>query len=147
MWDTNLFGALLMINRDSRILVVDDFELMRRMLKTALADLGIPLVTECVDGLQASEVMRKAWDDKQPFHLVFCDWNMPNMSGLELLALVRADLKMRDVPFIMVTAEADRSQVVQALQSGATDYIVKPLSLDTIRKKFESLNKKLAAKS
>lgn len=137
----------MLVTLKSRILIVDDFELMRRMLKNALSDLGMKSVDECCDGEEAVTVLKKSVVEKRPFHLIFCDWNMPKMNGLELLKFVRAEPGLHVLPFIMVTAESDRKQVIQALQNGATDYIIKPLGADAVKRKINLLNQKPLAKA
>jgi two-component system chemotaxis response regulator CheY len=132
-----------MLTEKSRILVVDDFEMVRVMLKRCLTTLGYADVQEAVDGRQALEIIKAADKAKTPFGLVFADWNMPHMSGLELLQACRAEAALKTLPFVMVTAESERQFVVQALNAGATDYIIKPFSEDTLQKKIEKISARL----
>lgn len=125
----------------SRVLVIDDFELMRSMLKNALADLGIDQVEEAEHGLAGKKMIDWAFAANHPYEVVFCDWNMPVMSGIQLLAELRADVRFRELPFVMVTAESEKQFVIHALTEGATDYIVKPISTATVRRKIEMLQR------
>ena len=128
----------------SRILVIDDFELMRAMLKNALADIGINQVFEAEDGQVAMKMIVEAYTNKKPFDAVFCDWNMPVVSGIQLLGELRSDDRFRELAFIMVTAESEKNFVIHALSEGATDYIVKPISAATVRRKIEMLQRRVA---
>ncbi len=128
----------------SRILVIDDFELMRAMLKNALADIGIHQVDEAEDGQIAKKMILEAFATNKPFDAIFCDWNMPVMSGIQLLSELRTDDRFRELPFIMVTAESEKQFVIHALSEGATDYIVKPISAATVRRKIDMLQRRTA---
>jgi len=132
-----------MIDSKSKVLVVDDFELIRMMLQKTLAELGIRNVEEAADGEEAASKLMQASEAGTPFDLVFADWNMPKKTGLELLQFARAHSNYQHTPFIMVTAEAERDLVIQALAAGATDYIIKPISPVGLKKKIEALNKRI----
>ncbi len=114
-----------------KVLVVDDFATVRRILKNVLKDIGFTNVMEADDGTTALEVLKK-----EKIDLIFADWNMPKMSGLELLKAIRGDASLRNTPFLMVTAEAQKDCVVEAIQAGVTNYVVKPFSADGIREKL-----------
>ena len=131
------------INSYTRILVVDDFEMVRNMLRTVLSELSLFDVKNIDNGEAAWFELEKANKEHRPFGLVFLDWNMPRMSGIELLQKLRNDSRFHEVPVIMVTAEGDSKQVVKAIADGANDYIVKPFSSETVRKKIDRLNKVL----
>ena len=133
-----------MFSAESRILLVDDFEMSRVTLRIGLTNLGYKQTEEAIDGEDALKKITDAYTTGKPFDLVFCDWNMPSLSGLELLKKLRADNRFIRLPFIMVTAEADRANVIEALVTGAHDYIVKPFDADTVSKKIESVTKKIA---
>lgn len=124
-----------------KILIVDDFEMIRAMLKNTLEDLGFQDLHQAEDGSKALESIKKASDENKPFDLVFADWNMPVMTGLELLQECKSDERFKSMPFIMVTAEADRSYVMKALMTGASDYVIKPFSPEAISKKIENISK------
>lgn len=119
------------VDKNMRILVIDDFQTMRRIVINLLRQLGFSNVVEADDGLTA-------WDklETDNVQLIISDWNMPNMSGLELLKKVRASDKYKSVPFIMVTAEGKRENVVAAVQAGVSNYIVKPFNAATLKEKL-----------
>lgn len=127
-----------------KILIVDDFEMVRTMLRNGLKDLGYTNYSESENGKDAWHKLEEAHHSNQPFQMIFCDWNMPEMSGLELLEKCRADEKYKNVPFIMVTAEAEQDYIVSALRSGATDYVIKPFSPEMLEKKLNRALTKLA---
>lgn len=126
-----------------RILIVDDFEIVRIMLKNALTGLGHTEIDEAEDGKIALQKIQAAQFEGKPYGMVFCDWNMPNMTGIEVLEAVRKNPNYAKLPIIMVTAEAEQKQVVQALRTGATDYIVKPIAPDVLEKKVTKILSKL----
>jgi two-component system chemotaxis response regulator CheY len=117
-----------------KVLVVDDFATMRRILKNVLKEIGFTKIVEADDGSTALAVLKK---DK--VGLIVSDWNMPEVSGLELLKAVRSDESTKDVPFLMVTAEGQKDSVVQAVQAGVNNYIVKPFTADTIKQKLQQV--------
>ena len=119
---------------DMEVLVVDDFATMRRILKNILRQIGFTNISEADDGKTALTELKK---DK--FDLVLCDWNMPGMSGLELLQNVRSDAGLKDTPFIMVTAEAQKENILEAVKAGVTNYVVKPFTAETIGKKLRKV--------
>lgn len=127
----------------AKILVVDDFEMVRMMLKRCLTQLGYTQIDEAVDGKQALEFVEKAAASGKPYQLVFADWNMPNMTGIDLLLAIRSNPKLKATPVVMVTAESERQYVVQALQAGANEYIVKPFSQQTLQKKIEKISERI----
>jgi len=133
-----------MLSKASRILVVDDFEVVRMLLKNGLTDLGYQNIDLADDGTSALDRLQTSEAEGKPIELIFSDWNMPKLSGLELLQNCREHLNFRRIPFIMVTAESEQAQVVQALRAGAMEYIVKPFSPDALQKKIEKISKRLA---
>ena len=114
-----------------RFLVVDDFSTMRRILRNLLKELGFTNVDEAEDGQAALHKLRS-----QTFDFVVSDWNMPNMTGIELLRNVRADAQLKHLPFLMITAEAKRENIIEAAQAGASGYIVKPFTAATLEEKL-----------
>lgn len=114
-----------------KILSVDDFPTMRRIIKNILGQLGLYDVHEAEDGAMALSKMRS-----EKFDLVIADWNMPRMNGLELLKEIKADALLKGIPVVMVTAEADKENVMTALKEGASNYIVKPFNAETLREKL-----------
>jgi len=125
---------------NTKFLVVDDFSTMRRIIRNLLKELGFTNVDEAEDGLIALGKLKSG-----SFQFVVCDWNMPNMDGLTLLQTVRAEPEISKLPFLMVTAEAKKENIIAAAQAGANGYIVKPFTAATLDEKlvkiFEKLNK------
>ncbi len=124
----------------TRFLVVDDFSTMRRIVRNLLKELGFVNVQEAEDGVQALSKLRS-----DSFDFVVSDWNMPNMTGIELLRAIRADDKLKHLPVLMVTAEAKRENIIEAAQAGASGYVVKPFTAATLDEKlkkiFQNMNK------
>ncbi|MCP3900498.1 MAG: response regulator [Desulfobacteraceae bacterium] len=117
-----------------KILIVDDFATMRRILKNALKQLGFRDFVEADDGTTAWKVL-----EEQQFDLIVADWNMPKLTGFELLKKVRASDLHKKTPFLMVTAEAQKDQVVKAIHAGASNYVVKPFTEEIIANKLERI--------
>ena len=122
------------MNKNMRAFIVDDYTTMLRILRNLLRQLEIHNVEEANDGETALKMMQKSQPD-----LIISDWNMVPMTGLELLRKVRADTRLRHIPFIMVTAESKTENVVTAKQSGVSNYIVKPFNAETLRAKIASV--------
>jgi two-component system chemotaxis response regulator CheY len=118
------------LDKNMKILVVDDFSTMRRIVRNLLVELGFssPLIQEADDGESAIAILRA-----QPFDLVVTDWNMPNMTGIELLRAIRAEDALKGMPVLMVTAENNRDQIIAAAQAGVNGYIVKPFTAITLK--------------
>jgi two-component system chemotaxis response regulator CheY len=127
------------MSKQLRILLVDDFEMIRSLLKQALKQLGYTDLTEAVDGLDAFEKITKAKESGQPFDLVFLDWNMPKMTGIEVVQKCKADANLKSLPFIMITAEREQKSVVTALKAGVSDYVIKPFSPRQLASKIERI--------
>jgi two-component system, chemotaxis family, chemotaxis protein CheY len=121
--------------KNSKVLLVDDFEVVRLMIKTALLDLGFINVEEAANGKIALAKLEVAHRSGNPFDIVFCDWNMPDLSGLDVLEVCRKDMRFSDLPFVMVTAQAEQESVSRALKAGANDYIVKPIAPEALAQK------------
>ena len=117
-----------------KVLVVDDFATMRRILKNILKQIGFSNIKEADDGKTALIELKK-----EQFDLVLCDWNMPEMSGLELLQKVRSDDELKDTPFVMVTAEAQKDNILEAVKAGVNNYVVKPFTAETIGEKLKKV--------
>jgi two-component system chemotaxis response regulator CheY len=126
---------------DLKILVVDDFESMRRIVKQMLNALGFRDITLADDGQSALPLLQQG-----NFGLLITDWNMPQMEGIELVRAVRADPRLKNLPILMVTAEAQRERIIQAAQAGVNEYIVKPFVPATLRAKLEKLFAKRPAR-
>lgn len=129
--------------KNARILLVDDFEIVRVMLKNTLIDLGFTDVDDAEDGRTALVKMIEAHDAGVPYSLVFCDWNMPEMTGIDVLGIVRGKPELANTPIVMVTAESEQESVVRAIRAGATDYIVKPIAPDVLERKLNKILSKL----
>jgi two-component system chemotaxis response regulator CheY len=121
---------------DMKVLVVDDLETMRRNLKNILRQIGFTKITEADDGSTALAALKKDKVD-----LIISDWNMPKVTGLELLKAVRSDESTKDTPFLMVAGDVQKENVVQALQAGVSNLIVKPFSPEAIKLKLEQIFK------
>ncbi len=117
-----------------KILVVDDFSTMRRIVKNLLRDLGFNNVDEADDGSTAIVALNKV-----KYDFVVTDWNMPGMTGIELLQNIRADAKLKTMPVLMVTAEAKREQIIAAAQAGVNGYVVKPFTAQALKEKIEKI--------
>lgn len=126
------------MNKDMQILAVDDQAAMRGIMKTLLGELGFSNITLANDGVEAFATLQKGG-----FDLVVSDWNMPNMSGLELLKAIRADGELGSLPVLLVTGEAKKEQIVEAAQSGVNGYVVKPFTAATLREKLEKIFERL----
>ncbi len=118
----------------TKILVVDDFSTMRRIVRNLLKELGFTNVQEAEDGVQALNKLRG-----EAFEFVVTDWNMPNMTGIELLRAIRNDASLKHLPVLMVTAEAKKENIIEAAQAGASGYIVKPFTAVTLDEKLKKI--------
>lgn len=129
-----------MADANLKFLVVDDFSTMRRIVRNLLKELGFQNVDEAEDGVVALSKLRGS-----QFDFVVSDWNMPNMTGIDLLKEIRADDNLKHLPVLMVTAEAKKENIVSAAQAGANGYIVKPFTAVTLEEKinkiFQNANK------
>jgi len=121
-------------NKDMRVLVVDDFSTMRRIIKNILRQLGFTNIIEADDGTTAWETLNK---DRIDF--VISDWNMPKMPGIELLRKVRSSEEFAALPFLMVTAEAQQENIIEAVQAKVSNYIVKPFTAETLGQKIDKI--------
>lgn len=119
---------------EMKILIVDDFATMRRIMKNILKQIGFSNIIEADDGTTALEELKKSTVD-----LIISDWNMPKMTGLDLLKNVRDTDGLKDIPFLMVTAEAQKQNVIDAVQAGVTNYVVKPFTAEAISEKLEKI--------
>lgn len=127
-----------MLDANMRILVVDDFSTMRRIIKNILREIGYHNVEEADDGNTAMEKLRTG-----KFDFVVTDWNMPNMPGIELLKAIRIDDDLRNIPVLMVTAEAAKENVVTAVQAGVSNYIVKPFTAAALKERIDLILQKV----
>jgi two-component system chemotaxis response regulator CheY len=128
------------VNKNMRILIVDDFSTMRRIVKNLLNDLGFTNTAEAEDGGSALTMLRN-----EHFDFVITDWNMPGVTGIELLRGIRADARLAKLPVLMVTAEAKREQIIEAAQAGVNGYIIKPFTAQTLEEKIGKIFERLGA--
>lgn len=122
------------MDKNMKILIVDDFSTMRRIIKNLLRDLGFTNTHEADDGSTALPVLQNG-----NFNFLISDWNMPGMTGLDLLKAVRADPKINKLPVLMVTAESKREQIIEAAQAGVNGYVVKPFTAATLEEKIKKI--------
>jgi len=126
------------LDKNMKVLVVDDFSTMRRIIKNLLRDLGFTNISEADDGSTALPMLKDG-----AFDFVVTDWNMPGMQGIDLLKAIRADSKLSHIPVLMVTAEAKKEQIVMAAQAGVNGYIVKPFTAATLNSKLDKIFERL----
>ena len=130
-----------MFDPNTKVLIIDDMGTMRKLVKKACKDLGLEKVTEAEDGAIAWQKLQ----DEGDYQLVISDWNMPNCTGIELLKRVRQDVKLKKLPFVLLTAEAEVSQITEAVQVGVSNYILKPFTPEVFKEKMEQTYKKSVA--
>jgi two-component system chemotaxis response regulator CheY len=128
------------LDPETKILIVDDFATMRQIVRKSLKELGLNNVQEAVDGVDALDKL-----GKEQFGFIISDWNMPNMMGLDFLKAVRANEKLKGIPFLMVTAEAKRDNVLEAAKAGVSQYIVKPFTVASLEEKIKAIFAKKSA--
>ncbi len=122
------------VDLNMNVLIVDDYKTMLRILRNLLKQLNFANVDDAADGTQALEKLKEG-----SFGLVISDWNMEPMTGIELLREVRGDSKLKNIPFIMVTAESKSENVIAAKDAGVSNYIVKPFNAETLKSKMVSV--------
>lgn len=123
-----------MNEKNIKVLIVDDFATMRKVVRNLLKQSGYEDIVEAEDGVMALKALKA-----QKIDVVVSDWNMPNMTGLELLKAVRADAELAKTPFLMVTAEALQDNVVAAVKAGVNNYIVKPFTAEVLSEKIKKI--------
>lgn len=128
------------MNKDMKILIVDDFSTMRRIIKNLLRDLGFSNTQEADDGQTALPMLQSG-----NFDFLVTDWNMPGMTGIDLLKAVRADEKLAALPVLLVTAEQKREQIIEAAQAGVNGYIVKPFTAEVLKEKIGKIFERVEA--
>jgi len=122
-----------------KILVVDDMSTMRKIIKNMLKKMGCDDLTEADDGAPAWEMIQEAHTAGVPYDFIVSDWNMPQLTGLDLLKNIRADERFAKLPFLMITAEAEQANVVIAVKAGVSNFIVKPFSIVTLKEKIDKV--------
>ena len=126
------------MNKNMKILIVDDFSTMRCIVKNLLRDLGFNNTVEADDGITALPMLKRG-----DFDFVVTDWNMPGMQGIDLLRHIRADEQLKHLPVLMITAEAKREQIIEAAQAGVNGYIIKPFNAATLKEKITKVFERL----
>ncbi len=129
--------ALINMDKNINILVADDYKTMRRVIHSLLNQLGFQNIDEAINGSDALEKMKE-----KKYQLIISDWNMSPVTGIELLKKIRANDENKNIPFLMVTAESKPENIMEAKKSGASNYIVKPFTADTLETKMNSILKK-----
>ncbi len=117
-----------------KVLIVDDFATMRRILRNILKQIGFTNIVDADDGNTALKELQK-----EKIDLILCDWNMPEMPRIDLLKTLKADEQLKDIPFVMVTAEAQKDNIIEAVKSGVSSYIVKPFTAETVSEKLNKV--------
>ncbi len=128
------------MDKNMRILIVDDFSTMRRIIKNLLRDLGFTNTHEADDGNTALPMLNNG-----KYDFLVSDWNMPGMTGIDLLKAVRADPKLSKLPVLLVTAESKREQIIEAAQAGVNGYVVKPFTAATLQEKISRIFERIDA--
>jgi len=128
------------LDKNMKILIVDDFSTMRRIIKNLLRDLGFTNTHEADDGMTGLPMLQNG-----NFDFLITDWNMPGMTGIDLLKSLRADAKLKNLPVLMVTAEAKRDQIIEAAQAGVNGYVVKPFTAAVLKEKIEKIFERVSA--
>lgn len=131
-----------MFNTAVKILVVDDMLTIRKIAKKILTELHFKNIYEASDGNEAWQILNK----EKPFDLIICDWNMPKLTGLELLKKIRSTPEVAETPFILLTAESDMAQVKIAIEAGVDDYVLKPFTADILRNRLEITHQKVLSR-
>lgn len=131
-----------MFDPKTKILICDDMMTMRKLVAKVCKELGFTDLAEAPDGAQGWEKISTA---NPPFGLVISDWNMPNCSGLDLLKRVRGDSRFKSLPFVMVTAESEQHQLMEAIKAGVSNYVVKPFTAEILKQKLEAVHKKISS--
>jgi two-component system chemotaxis response regulator CheY len=124
---------------ETRFLVVDDFATMRKIIKKVLMELGYTKIEEADDGKPALALLQKNQSEGTPIHFVISDWNMPGMTGIDLLKACKASADFKTMPFMLVTAESEQKNIVEAAKAGVSDYVVKPFNAQTLKAKLERI--------
>lgn len=123
-----------MSDKNMKFLVVDDFSTMRRIVRNLLKELGYTNVDEAEDGVAGLQKLKGG-----NFEFVVTDWNMPNMTGIDMLRAIRADATLKHLPVLMITAEARKENIIEAAKAGANGYIVKPFTAATLEEKLQKI--------
>ena len=126
-----------MFPENTRILIVDDMDTMLAMLTSYLTALGFKHIVKATDGVEALQKLKEADDGGLPINVIICDWDMPKMTGIEMLKHCQGNDKFKEIPFIFVTVEGNQKNILEAITHGVTDYIVKPYTQSLLKSKLE----------
>ena len=129
----------MMIKADIKILVVDDMPVLRKLMTRMLRELGFTNVETAEDGQSAWGMIQTSINNGKPYEFIISDWNMPNMTGLDLLKVVRRTPGMEKAPFLMITAENEKANVVNAVSAGVSNFIIKPFSPQILKEKIDRI--------
>jgi len=132
-----------MFPKNCKILIIDDMKTMRMVMKKHLKTIGFADITEADDGATAWPLIEMAASGGAPFQLILSDWNMPQMQGIDLLKKVRAHNSLKKSPFIMVTAETEKTQIMEAIKAGVSNYLMKPFTVESLTERLEQTYKKI----
>ena len=127
------------LDTSMKVIVIDDMMTMRKIITKMLKQMGYTDISEADDGATAWPMIEEAHNSGKPFQFIVSDWNMPKMSGLDLLIKIRSTEGMSDTPFLMITAEAEQSNVVKVVQAGVSNFVVKPFKPATLQEKIEKI--------
>ena len=127
------------LKANMKILVIDDMATMRKIIKNMLGQIGFTNITEADDGATGLPMIESAQESGEPYEFIVYDWNMPQMTGLELLKTLRANDTYKALPFLMITAEAEQGNVVIAVKAGVSNFIVKPFSAQVLKEKIDKI--------
>lgn len=127
------------LDTSMKVIVIDDMMTMRKIITKMLKNMGFTNIQEADDGATAWPMIEEAHASGEPFQFIVSDWNMPKMSGLDLLIKIRATEGMKATPFLMVTAEAEQSNVVKVVEAGVSNFVVKPFKPDTLKEKIDKI--------
>lgn len=127
------------INPNMKTIVIDDMMTMRKIITKMLKQIGFTNIAEADDGATAWPMIQQAQESGEPFEFIVSDWNMPKMSGLDLLIKIRETEGIKDTPFLMVTAEAEQSNVIKVVQAGVSNFVVKPFKPETLQEKIAKI--------
>lgn len=122
-----------------KILIVDDMQTMRKILKSMLLKMGCNDIHEAPDGIPALQLIKEAEANGAPFQFIMSDWNMPGMTGLDLLKNLRAEERFKKLPFLMITAEGEQANVIEAVKAGVSNFVVKPFSINILQEKIAKI--------
>lgn len=126
-----------MFSANLKVLIVDDMETMRAMLNNYLTDMGFKRIVMATDGTEAVTKLKDSLKTNDPFHIIICDWDMPNMNGIDFLKFCQSDEKFKNIPVIFVTVEGNQKNILEAITHGVADYIVKPYTQSLLQSKLQ----------